>query len=131
MRIYLDASPVIYTVEQVPLLGPIVDARLQQPGTIIVVSELTRLDCRVRPIRAADQSLVQDFDQFFVQVVEETVGLERQVMERATEIRASFGFRTPDAIHLAASLHSACDVFLTNDAHLADFTGISVELVQR
>ena len=47
------------------------------------------------------------------------------VFRRAAEIRAQFNFRTPDALHLAAAVEAACDVFLTNDAQLTRFTGLS------
>jgi predicted nucleic acid-binding protein len=51
------------------------------------------------------------------------------VFRRAAEIRAQFNFRTPDALHLAAASEAACDVFLTNEAQLTRFTGLSVEVV--
>jgi len=36
---------------------------------------------------------------------------------------------TPDALHLAAAVAGACDVFLTNDAALKTFPPIAVEVV--
>ena len=49
VRVYLDAAPVIYAVEQVPGYGAAVDARLSAPGVVPVTSEPTRLECRVTP----------------------------------------------------------------------------------
>ena len=34
-----------------------------------------------------------------------------------------------DALHLAVSIESGCDVFLTNDGQLADFSDITVEML--
>jgi hypothetical protein len=48
-------------------------------------------------------------------------------MNLATEIRAVYGFPTPDAIHLAAATLSKCDIFLTNDLRLKQYSGIAVE----
>jgi predicted nucleic acid-binding protein len=31
------------------------------------------------------------------------------------ELRAQFGFKTPDAIHLATGLLAGCDLFVTGD----------------
>jgi len=51
MRIYLDTAPVIYTVERVPPYAAAVDARLSVPGIVLVASDLTRMECRVKPLR--------------------------------------------------------------------------------
>lgn len=128
-RYYLDAAPVIYTVEQVPIYGAAVDARVSAANIICVVSDLTRMECRVKPLRVGDTELLQDFDDYFDGVVVEVVPLTREVIDHATEIRAQYGFKTPDAIHLAAAIVSKCDVFLTNDHRLDRFSAISVEVV--
>ena len=51
--------------------------------------------------------------------------MSREVIDHAAEIRAKYGFRTPDAIHLAAAVVSSCDVFLTNHHRLDRFTDIT------
>jgi predicted nucleic acid-binding protein len=61
--------------------------------------------------------------------VAEVVTLSREVMDRATAIRAQYGLKTPDAIHLAAAVAAGCDVFLTNDHRLDRFPGITIEVV--
>jgi predicted nucleic acid-binding protein len=70
------------------------------------------------------------FDDYFMEIVSEIISLSREVMDRATEIRARHDFKTPDAIHLAAACVSECDVFFTNDHRLDRFEGISVEVIQ-
>jgi predicted nucleic acid-binding protein len=129
VRIYPDATPVIFLVEQVPPYATQIEARLSAPGVVCVSSDLTRLECRVKPLRAGNAALLQDFETFFLTSVAEMVLLSHAVLERATEIRAQFGFRTPDAIHLAAAIESGCDVFLTRDQRLAKFNGITIELL--
>jgi predicted nucleic acid-binding protein len=37
------------------------------------------------------------------------------VLEKVIELRAQFGFKTPDAIHLATGLLAGCDLFVTGD----------------
>jgi predicted nucleic acid-binding protein len=130
MRIYLDAAPIIYyVVEQVAPLATVVDARLSAAGVVRVASHLTRMECRVKPLRNGDTALLQEFDSFFAGTVDEIISLSQAVIDRATEIPAQFGFKTPDAIHLAAAIEDACDVFLTNDQQLTRFIGIVVEVV--
>lgn len=75
MRIYLDSAPVIYTVEEVSPYAAIVDKRLAAPGVTRVASDLTRMECRIKPLRLADATLLQDFDDFFTGAVSEIVSL--------------------------------------------------------
>ncbi len=128
-RVYLDATPVIYAVEHVAPFAVAVDARLSAPGVVCVASDLTRMECRVKPLRSGDTPLLADFDDFFSHTVAEIVPLSRAVFDRATEIRAGYNFKTPDSIHLAAAVESGCNVFLTNDHRLTRFTGIVIEVV--
>lgn len=95
MRLYLDSAPVIYAVEQVPRFAVAVDARLSEPNLVLIASDLTRLECRVKPMRDGDADLVRDFDDFFERTVAEVITLTREVVDHATEIRASFGFKVP------------------------------------
>jgi uncharacterized protein len=128
-RIYLDAAPVIYTVETTPHFFARVDARLKQLGVVLIASEFTRMECRVHPIRMGDAVLLNDYDDYFQNSVAEIVAISRAVIDRATAIRARFNFKTPDSIHLAAAMESGCDVFYTGDHRLARFTGITIEVV--
>lgn len=130
MRLYLDAAPVIYAVEQVAPFFPVVDARLSTAGTVRVVSDLTRMECRVKPTRERNADLLKDYDDFFAYAVGEIVVLSRKVIDQATEIRARYGFKIPDAVHLAAAVVASCDVFLTNNHRLDRFPDISIEVVQ-
>ncbi len=130
MRLYLDAAPVIYAVEQVTPFFAVVDARLSASGTVRVASDLTRMECRVKPVREGNADLLKDYDDFFAYAVAEIVALSREGMDRATEIRARYGFKTPDAVHLAAAVVTSCDVFLTNDHRLDRFPDLSIEVVR-
>ena len=88
------------------------------------------MECRLKPLREGNTALLQDSDDYFAEVVEETVVLSRAVIDRATDIRARYGFRTPDALHLAAAVVSGCDVFLTNDYRLNRFPDIAMDVIQ-
>ncbi len=129
MRVYLDAAPVIYLVENTQPFAASVEAYLSRSGVELVASDLTRLECRVKPMRDGDSVLVRQFDDFFGAVVHEIVPLSRAVMDHATEIRARLGIRTPDAMHVAAALAGRCDIFLTNDHRLDRAVGIKVDIV--
>ena len=129
MRIYIDTSPIIYYIENTPALGAKVSARINAPGEVLVSSDLAWMETLVLPFQAGNTGLVQDFDDFFTVRVNEMVALSSQIFRNAATIRAQYGFKTPDAIHLAAAVDAHCDVFLTNDLQLRRFTGITVEVV--
>jgi predicted nucleic acid-binding protein len=38
---------------------------------------------------------------------------------QAAQLRARFGLKTPDALHLACAQHHGCDALWTNDGRLA------------
>ncbi len=129
MRLYLDASPVIYLVEQRAPYAALVLTQIRVPGTILVSSDLVLMEALVQPLRHQNQPLVQDFNNFFAIQVAERIPFCEAVFRQAADIRARYNFRTPDALHLAAALYGTCDMFLTNDANLASFPNIHVEVV--
>src|SRR5438128_2093042 len=100
-------------VEKVAAYHPQVDARFKQTGVTLVSSHLALVECLVLPIRQGQSGLIQDHDQFFATQIAEVVSFTEAVFRRAAAIRAAHNFHTPDALHFAASLESACDVFLT------------------
>ena len=126
LLIYVNTAPLIYLVEHVPLYGDLVAQRLSSTDAL-AVSDLSRLECRVKPMRDGNTALLDEFDRFFNESVSEVLALSREVIDRATEIRSLYGFKTPDAIHLAAAILSNCELFLTNDRRLDGFTGLRVE----
>jgi predicted nucleic acid-binding protein len=129
MRVYLDSAPIIYLVEDVAPYTSHLEARLASPDTMQVCSELSRMECRVKPIRDGEDALLAAFDSYFADVIAEVFPLSRQVIDQATELRARYGFRTPDAIHLAAAIVANCDLFLTNDQGLDRCAEIAVETI--
>ena len=129
MRIYLDASPVIYWVEKVAAYYAQVDSRIKRAGVALVSSHLTLMECLVLPLRLGQTGLQEDDNDFFATQLADWASFTEAIFRRAAEIRAQHNFRTPDALHLAAAVAGACDVFLTNDARLKAFPGISVEVV--
>ena len=129
MICYLDSNIVMYLIENRPLWAPKTAAaidRLQSSGDILAVSGLTRMECRVGPLRTDDGFLLQAFDTFFSAAGVQVVRVTSNVWDRAAWIRAKHRFRALDSIHLAAAVEAGCDVFLTNDNRLSGFSDIKV-----
>jgi predicted nucleic acid-binding protein len=129
MRYYLDAAPIIYLIEQSQPFATAIRSKLAAPGIVPITSELSRLECRVKPMRDGNQALLQDFDDYFANTIAEIFPLTRDVVDLATEIRARYNFKTPDSLHLAAAVISNCDVFMTNDQRLNRFMEITIETI--
>lgn len=120
-QVYLDSCIVIYLVEAPPAIREAVGDALRpgegQPRQVYV-SALTRLECRVKPLRESSAELLATYDRFFGSRDLRRCRLTSAVYDLATELRAEHGIKTPDAIHLAAALDSGCGEFWTNDLRL-------------
>ena len=95
MRIYLDTAPVIYAVEHGPPYAAFVDARLSPEDVERVASDLTRLECRVKPLRDGNADLLKDFDDFFDRRLTEIVGLSTAVIVMPPRFEPATGSELP------------------------------------
>jgi uncharacterized protein len=102
---------------------------LAAAGDHIAVSDLVRLECRVKHFKSGDKAKLAVFDAFFARPDVRLVPITTAVFDQATNIRAAHSFRLADSLHLAAAVESGCDRFLTNDTRLSAFTGIAVEVL--
>jgi predicted nucleic acid-binding protein len=132
MIIYLDTNIIIYFVEHNPVWWPKVSARLaaaSAAGDTFGISDLTRMEGLVGPIRSGDARLHADFVAFFARPDVGVFPLSAAVCDRAARVRALHNFRTPDALNLAAAIENGCGLFLTNDAKPARFPDVPVEVL--
>jgi predicted nucleic acid-binding protein len=130
----LDADCTIYFVEQHPVWGPKVTARLvalRAAGHEIAVSDLARTECLAGPLHQGNAALVADYQAFFGDPAVRTLALTAAVCERAARLRAAshFKLKVPDCLHLAAAIEHGGGLFLTHDVQLQQCTDIPVELL--
>jgi len=130
---YLDASAIIYLVEGAAVaqgfVAQLIAAAEGDAAGRVLTSQLARLECRVKPLRVGDTALLTTYDGFFTRARLEVVDVSAAAIDRATELRARYGFKTPDAIHLACALVARADVVITGDADLARCAEIPIEIV--
>ena len=129
--IYLDSCCFIYLVEGEPVWRTVVEQRLRdlEPSSRLVTSQLARLECRTKPTRDGDRALLERYDMLFGADRVVVLDVTAHVIDRATDLRARHGFKTPDAIHLASALESAATEFWTGDSALARCTDIAVTVL--
>ena len=104
-------------------------AALRAAGDQIAVSDLSRLECRVKPLKLGDTRKLATYDAFFAQPDVDLMPINTAVFDRATEIRATHNFKLADSLHLPAAVEGGCGRFLTNDTRLASFPDIPVEVL--
>jgi predicted nucleic acid-binding protein len=115
--IYLDSCLVIYLVERHARWGaPVARAVAQESGGEFAVSPLVKCECLVGPIKRGDPILQQSYTELFGEFA--SLDMPEAVYLLAAELRARFGVRLPDALHLACAQHHRCDALWTNDGRL-------------
>jgi uncharacterized protein len=120
-RVYLDSCIVIYLIEGPKGLSREILSALRPPEgerATVCLSDLTRLESRIGPVRKADRDLLRQFDQFFASRDLQVLPLDTSAFDLATKLRASHGTKTPDALHLASAMIGGCNEFWTNDRRL-------------
>ena len=130
--LYCDSCILIYTVELHPQYSSFLDAMWKQLETKqvrIVTSELAILETLVTPFRNDDPRLIDEYDRFFKQPELEVVPITQDTLRKASQERAIYGLKTPDAIHLATALEGNCDYFITNDARLRGKSQIPIVVI--
>lgn len=130
--VFLDTNPVIYFVEQTPAWGAKAAARIasvRMSGEQLAISDLARMECIVGPLRTGDAAMLGDFQSFFTAPDVIVLSITGAVCDRAAQIRAQYGFKPLDSLHLAAAVENGCTRFITNDASLRGFPDILIELL--
>src|SRR5438067_6682979 len=91
MLVYLDAVICIYAVEGTPSFQTRARARLaalHAAGDQPAISDLTWLECRVKPIRLGDATALAEMEAFLTASNVVWVAMPVAVYERACRIRA-------------------------------------------
>ncbi len=116
--VYLDANPIIYSVEKHPVYWPLLQPLWQAAkgkSIEIVSSDLALMETLIAPMRAGDAALVTAYEQLFQQSQTRLLPITHPILREAAELRATTKLKTPDAIHAATSRQASCVLFVTND----------------
>jgi len=118
-RVYLDANTIIYAVEGLPNFANLRTGLLDplDAGVVTAVtSELTLIETITGPRKAGKPDDEAAFRKFLTPSANLLMlPLTLPIVEKVIELRARFGFKTPDAIHLATGMLAGCDLFVTGD----------------
>jgi uncharacterized protein len=103
---------------------------LRANGDTLMASDLTRMECLVGPLKSGDTVGEGDFRAFLAAAGMQVVAVTAAVCDRAAILRAANNFKPMDSLHLAAAVVHGANVFLTSDARLNSFTGLTVEVLK-
>lgn len=127
--IYLDACLVIYLAEAHPRWGKTVAGAIEAADARFSISALVKCECLVGPMKRGDPVLQRAYTELFDQFI--SLPMPEPVYLLAAGLRARFGLKTPDALHLAGAQHHRCDALWTNDDRLAQAShGLAVNTLR-
>lgn len=126
--IYLDSCILIYALEDSGPRGDAVRRALKEIDVAVTSSPLALHECLLRPIKDRNAELRDRYLGAFDRM--ETIDLDAAVFIRSAELRADFGLKTPDAVHLAAAQLAGCTELWTNDKRLAAAShGLAIDII--
>lgn len=136
MTVFLDAGAIIYLLEgDAGVRGSVqVVLRSLRSGddtALLAVSALSRLEYRVRPLKDRNERVLARYAAWFSDPGLLVVELGAEVIDLATELRAGYGLRTPDALQAACALATDRDArFVTGDRDFERVSGLRVHAVR-
>ena len=130
-RVFLDTSPFIYYLQKNDLFYSKMRLFWEKYADCdYVTSTITITEYLTYPYSQKNLKMVEDFYSFIRGMDIEISNIDREIAEKAAEIRAVYkGFKAMDALQLATACITGCDIFLTNDTQLRQFKEIRCIMV--
>jgi predicted nucleic acid-binding protein len=130
--VYLDANPIIYTVEKHPVYEPLLEPLWQaaQAKTIEVISsELALMETLVGPLKSGNTTLERQYEQALFGTDMRLLPITQAILREAARLRAATKLKTPDALHAATAQQAGCVLFVTNDAGFRGLASLPVVIL--
>lgn len=127
-KAFLDTAPLIYFLDDDANFGEKMRCILEVllgADRKVVSSVITCDEYLVYPFRTNNQEKIDVFFEFTKDCGIDLTPITVEIAMKAAAIRAKYEhFKPMDALQLAAAVETGCDVFLTNDKQLKQFTEI-------
>ena len=118
----VDTMVFVYHFEAHEEFGPAAGRLLQaaEEGRChLVCSILTLLEILVVPKRNAQEDLCRRYREIFQSFPNLAVlDIDSEIAEIASDLRAAYSLRTPDAIHIATAIRTGATAFISGDGRL-------------
>lgn len=133
-KAFLDTAPLIYFLNINSDFRPKVThilSYLTKSNCLLVTSAITCAEYLVHPYRHENISAVSAFWQFLSESDIHICDIDRNIADKAAQIRAEYqSIKAFDSMQLACACYTNCDLFLTNDKQLRQFSEISCITVE-
>jgi predicted nucleic acid-binding protein len=135
MLAFLDACAIIYWVEmRESQYQQFVDRMHHLRGKYgalnFATSQLSILECRVKPIRERNEQLLKNYQIFFSADDFMLIPMDLAIINDATSLRASYNLSTPDALQAATALSISEELlFITGDTAFKKVPNLQVVII--
>ncbi len=124
----IDTPVFIYHIESHPKYSPLtqgVFSTMEKGKWTGVTSAITLMEINVHPWQAGREDVARKYEALLVNFPNlGIVNIDRDVARIASQLRAKFGVRPPDALQVAASLVADAKLYLTNDRRLSSLQSL-------
>jgi predicted nucleic acid-binding protein len=132
-KVYLDTSPIIYSVEKHAdywqLLTPLWQS-LKANEIEVYTGELTLLETLVQPIKQNNQTLISAYESLLTTTEINLLPISLDILRESANFRATQNLKTPDAIHAATAFSANCEYLITNDDGFKRVSNINVIILK-
>ena len=130
-KVFLDTALFIYFIEKDSNNPHYFDNMKQffeegyRENKEFLTSVITMAEYFVFPYRNQKMSYIDSFHRLVDTLDMEIAEVDQEIAKKAAQIRAQYkNFKAMDALQLATACVTGCDLFLTNDKQLKQFTEI-------
>ena len=131
--VFLDTAPFIYFFETHPDYFPALSVffdQLYETGAQAITSIVTYIELTTQPARKGNRQLVRKYRDYLSN--SENISLfplDMHIADHLVDLRATYNFRTPDAIQIGTAAACGADYIITNDKSWQRFDEIKVIMV--
>lgn len=131
VKLAFDTAPIIYFIERNPTYIDrmrVILRHISHPhNTLGHASVMVLAEVLVQPLKMGNYSLAQKYERILAKNNRlQLIPVSPSIARQTAKIRADYGLKTPDALHIATAIETGCDAFLTNDRGLQRVTEIKV-----
>ncbi len=128
--IYLDTAPLIYYLEENPAYFSALKTLFQknEKGDFtFYTSSITLTEILTLPFKLGNKKMIEQYEHYLLKAPSiNLINVNPSIAKLAAKFRSEYGFKLPDAVHIATAMEVRVDYFLTNDLELDIVKGLKV-----
>lgn len=125
-KVFIDTAPLVYFLDDSAQYADKVESiltEIMEQGSLMETSVITCEEYLVYPYRTDNREKVRAFYDFTSDCGVSLRPITKGMAEKTARIRAQYpSFKAMDALQLASAVELGCDIFLTNDKQLRQFS---------